>query len=182
MHVVINTIFSVFARRGSGRYGEEPVTQLQHAVQCGQLAIQASADDRLVAAALLHDIGHILGHDAMPADCAANLDDQHELKGYRFLQEHFGSAVADPVRLHVRAKRYLCKQDPEYQQGLSPTSLKSFFDQGGAMSAAEMAEFESELYFHDALRLRRWDDAAKDPSAMGPPLVQFARYLQAILT
>jgi phosphonate degradation associated HDIG domain protein len=178
---VLKTIFEAFQNRGSARYGKEEVTQLQHAVQCGHLAMQAEADDRLVTAALLHDIGHILRGEPMHDDLGANLDDQHELIGCQFLEEHFGSEVADPVRLHVLAKRYLCTEDPSYQDRLSPTSLKSFLDQGGPMSQSEMDQFKHEEHFQAAIRLRHWDDAAKDPSAVSPPLTEFTRYLVASL-
>jgi phosphonate degradation associated HDIG domain protein len=179
---VINMILAAFDKRGSDKYGEEAVTQLQHAVQCGHLAIKAGADDRLIAAALLHDVGHILDDGPMPDDCHTNLDDKHEQKGYQFLQQYFGPAVADPVRLHVLAKRYLCTADPGYKKQLSPTSLKSFLDQGGTMSESEMAEFESEPYYHQAMRLRHWDDTAKDPSGVNPPLTDFISHLEASLS
>jgi gamma-butyrobetaine dioxygenase len=41
------------------------------------------------------------------------------------------------------------------------------------MSPAEATEFEACPAARAALRLRRWDEAAKDPTAMVPP---FARY------
>jgi gamma-butyrobetaine dioxygenase len=41
------------------------------------------------------------------------------------------------------------------------------------MSPAEATEFEACPAAGAALRLRRWDEAAKDPTAMVPP---FARY------
>ena len=134
-----------------------------------------------LAAALLHDIGHIIDDQAMPTHDLENLDDSHEARAYDWLKEHFGVAVADPVRLHVAAKRYLCTVEPEYQSQLSPTSLKSFYDQGGTMSSEEREEFEREVYYHQAVQLRRWDDLAKDPLMPLPAIDTFAPLLDSIL-
>ena len=181
MTSIVDRIVEVFAQRGSQRYGEESVTQMQHALQSGQLAVTSGAGPQLVAAALLHDIGHLLVSDELTSGCEGNLDDSHEAVAYDFLLTHFGSVVADPVRLHVLAKRYLCSTDPRYEKRLSPTSRKSYYDQGGAMDAQEIASFEAESGFHDALKLRRWDDAAKDRSAQPPELADFIPYLEASL-
>lgn len=181
MHPLASKITALFDELGGSRYGEEEVTQLQHALQCGQLAMQANAAPALIAAAFLHDIGHILNGDELPNDSAANLDDDHEAIGYQFLLEHFGAQIADPVRLHVVAKRYLCTTQPNYEGKLSPTSRKSFHDQGGNMSSSEIEEFESEPYFRDALQLRIWDDTAKDPQARTPSLEEFARIVETVL-
>lgn len=181
MSPIVRKIVEAFEQRGSERYGVEPVTQLQHALQSGQLAKDSGARDQLVAAALLHDIGHLLGDDAMPADAASNLDDKHESRGHAFLLKHFGEAVADPVRLHVVAKRYLCTRQPEYEAKLSPTSRKSFHDQGGMMSAEEIEAFEAETFYRDALQLRYWDDTAKDPAAATAELREFLPQLNGSL-
>lgn len=181
MRAVVGQILEAFEKRGSERYGEEAVTQIQHALQSGQLAVRAKANAQLVTAAILHDIGHILGKAEMPDDCSHNMDDKHESKGYQFLLEHFGAAIADPVRLHVVAKRYLCTKEPDYEAKLSPTSLKSYHDQGGRMSPEEMQRFEAEPYYQEAIRLRHWDDAAKEPSAQTPPMKDFVTFIEASL-
>jgi predicted HD phosphohydrolase len=158
------------------------VTQLEHAIQSALLAKQANAEDSLIAAALLHDIGHLLGNAPLPTSETQNYDDKHENRAYGWLREHFGARVADPVRLHVAAKRYLCTVDPSYCDFLSPTSLKSFHDQGGVMNAEEKAAFEQEKYFQEALRLRRWDDEAKDPSIVIPAIEEFKGLLQSVMS
>jgi [1-hydroxy-2-(trimethylamino)ethyl]phosphonate dioxygenase len=181
MHSVIDEIHNAFHTHGSSQYGNESVTQLQHALQCGQCAIDTQSSAQLVTAALLHDIGHILSDEKMPTSTDQNLDDKHEDKGYQFLLRHFGTEVADPVRLHVVAKRYLCTKDPDYQKKLSPTSLKSFFDQGGPMSYEEQKQFESEKHFENAVRLRQWDDIAKDCQATTMELSAFEPYIKSSL-
>jgi phosphonate degradation associated HDIG domain protein len=170
---VIQKIRATFASRGDEKYADEGVTQLQHALQCAKLARLEAANVQLVVAALLHDIGHILGESDLPSNCKQNLDDHHEERGYAFLLQHFGDAVADPVRLHVAAKRYLCTIDSQYAQRLSPTSHKSFLDQGGLMSPEEVEDFRSEPHFEAAVRLRKWDDTAKDPADRGAGLDDF---------
>ncbi len=177
----IDQILSIFQERGSESYGSESVTQSEHARQAALLAQEAKAPDALVAAALMHDIGHILGQSPLPSSEAVSYDDKHETRGYRWLLEQFGAKVADPVRLHVAAKRYLCTVDPTYASTLSPTSLKSFYDQGGEMNEVEQKKFESETYFQDAILLRRWDDAAKDPTITLPPIEAFSDVLERAL-
>ena len=181
MSDVIEIIVHTFSERGSEAYGLECVTQLEHALQSAQLALNEDAGDALIAAALLHDIGHILDASALPIDIDANLDDRHEERAYEWLVSHFGGAVADPVRLHVPAKRYLCTIEPEYQNALSPTSHKSYLDQGGSMSEAELAQFRAEPHCDAALRLRRWDDAAKVAGLATPRIEEFAPRLRAVL-
>jgi len=176
----IETIVRVFRERGQGRYGSESVTQLQHALQCALLARRAGAESPQVAAALLHDIGHIIDDHEIPESDEQNLDDLHEERAYVWLKENFGPAVADPVRLHVTAKRYLCTVEPDYAGTLSPTSLKSFHDQGGLMSAAELDDFRDERFAFEAVQLRRWDDLAKDPNMETPSIEDFVPMLEQL--
>jgi phosphonate degradation associated HDIG domain protein len=181
MNPIIPTIIHVFETRGTEAYGSEAVNQLEHALQCASMAVESGAAPALVTAALLHDIGHILGEQQLPADDHAHLDDRHEERAHPWLLEHFGPAVADPVRLHVAAKRYLCTVDSSYVSALSPTSLKSYHDQGGNMSDAERAAFEAEPHFRDAVTLRRWDDLGKTPELSTPSVGFFVPYLERSL-
>ncbi len=180
MHQIINEVLQVYRERGNQRYGTEAVTQLEHALQTAALAIDEQADTSLIAAALLHDIGHIRisNHDQLGGH---GLDDKHEHTSYQWLLHHFGKAVADPIRLHVVAKRYLCSQNPDYEKTLSPTSHASFLDQGGHMNGDELAAFEAEEFWKQALELRRWDDAAKDPTKQTPPLDESISYVKEAL-
>lgn len=182
MSAPLQTIIETFETRGSEAYGTEVVTQLQHALQSALLAQQDNASSALITAALLHDIGHIMSDDALPTNDRGNLNDQHEDRAYPWLTRHFSADVADPVRLHVAAKRYLCSVDPDYANSLSPASLKSYHDQGGPMSAAEKRAFESEPRYETALRLRRWDDAAKDANRETPGIREFIPYIEDALS
>ncbi len=162
-------------KHGSDLYGGEPVTQLQHALQCAQLAENEGASPALITAALLHDVGHLLedGFDDAPAH---DEDRRHEELGDAFLSKWFGPDVTEPVRLHVAAKRYLCAVEPGYLDALSPMSRHSLMLQGGPMSEAEVAEFEANPYCNDAVRLRRWDDRGKDPNTKTATLGYYLSY------
>ena len=176
---VVATVVDLFAARGRDAYFGERVTQLAHALQCAYLAVRADASDSLVAAALLHDIGHLLpGSDEGLA--ARGIDGCHEALGARWLEQHFSSSVTEPIRLHVPAKRYLCATDPEYLVGLSEASRISLLLQGGAFSRHAVKQFESFPYFDDAVRLRRWDDEAKRVGLGVPSLSAYLPLLHAL--
>jgi len=154
-------------------YGGEPVDQRQHALQAAALAQAEAADDELVLAALLHDIGRA---DVVVARYPGA---GHDLAGEMFLREILGERLAWLVGSHAEAKRYLVTTEPRYATLLTPASVQSLEVQGGRMTDDEVRRFESHPWFGDAVRLRRWDDGAKDASAPGADLdemlVIFAR-------
>ena len=154
------------------------MTQEEHALQCAELAIAADAPDTLIAAALLHDIGHLL-HD-LPSDAPERgIDDLHEALGGRWLETRFVPAVTEPVRLHVDAKRYLCATEPAYEAALSEPSRVSLALQGGPFTQVEIAAFEENPFWQDALRLRRWDDTGKVDGLVTRCVADFADVLDA---
>ena len=174
----IDFVVRLFKERGDAAYLGEPVSQTEHALQTAWAAQQAGAGDTLVAAALLHDVGHLL-HD-LPEDCAlAGIDDAHEERGARWLLRTFCPEVAEPVRLHVAAKRYLCATDPTYMGRLSEASLRSLELQGGAFTPEEAARFRAHPHAEAALLLRRLDEEAKVPGLAAPALEHFRPCLEA---
>jgi len=179
---VIHEIMRAFDEKGHAPYALEEVSQLEHALQTAALAREEDASDSLLCAALLHDLGHILEETQMPENLAEDLHDRHEEKAYHYLEKYFGKPVAEPVKLHVAAKRYLCTTEAAYEQQLSPTSRKSYHDQGGRMQAEELHAFTQNPHYQDALRLRRWDDIAKVPGKSVPALETYLPVLQACLT
>ncbi len=181
----MRVIADLFAAEGTREYLGEPVTQAEHMLQAAALAEAAGAGQELTAAALLHDVGHftgpVSGHElAYPggrppgapraplADGMDGRDNRHGEAGAAWLARWFGPGVTEPVRLHVAAKRYLCAVEPGYLAALSPASAYTLRIQGGPMSRAETAVFEGNPWCTAALRVRRWDDAAKDPAATVP--------------
>jgi gamma-butyrobetaine dioxygenase len=176
----VDRIFAAFESNGAEAYLGEPVTLKEHMLQSAAAAEAESAGDYLVAAALLHDIGHLLYEG--PEDAAEQgIDTAHEEIGFHFLALHFPPSVVDPVRLHVAAKRYLCAVSPGYLDELSPASQLSLDLQGGPMDAEEKAAFENLPYWREACRLRRWDDLAKEPDAELPPLERYRPVLEAVV-
>lgn len=146
----------LFASAAAERYLGEEITQAHHMLQAAALAERSGAAPALVAAALLHDIGHVLPGAG---------DERHSDDGAALLGEWFGPEVTEPVRLHVAAKRYLCAVEPSYHETLSSESLRTLAYQGGPMGLPEVRAYEAEPYGRDAVDVRRWDDRAKDPRA-----------------
>jgi len=161
-----------FLRRGAEQYSGEPVTQLEHALQTAALAEAEGADDELVTAALLHDLGHLL-HDLGASPTLRGVDDVHQYAVLPFLRGLFGERVLQAVKLHVDAKRYLCATRPGYHDALSPDSKRSLVLQGGTFDAAQAQAFAALPGAADAVRLRLWDDLAKTAGAATPPLAHF---------
>jgi [1-hydroxy-2-(trimethylamino)ethyl]phosphonate dioxygenase len=175
-HPVTQEILRLFRARGGSQYGGEAVTQLEHALQAAMFAEREAAEPALIAAALIHDVGHLL-HE-LPSDAPdQGIDDRHETLAAGWLAQRFPPAVVAPAAMHVAAKRYLCAVDGDYLQQLSAPSIQSLALQGGPMSPEELWQFEARPYFEDAVRVRRWDDAAKVVGLTTPDLEHFAQYL-----
>jgi predicted HD phosphohydrolase len=176
-------ILELFIRRGAVAYDGEGVSQLQHAWQCGRLAAQAHAGAELQLACWLHDLGHLSSIFA-GTPTLRGIDDQHELTAARLIEPMFGPAVADPVALHVAAKRYLVATRPRYAQILSMDSRRSLLLQGGPMSPLEASNFISHPLSGDALRLRAWDECAKltewVPSSVESALTELASLMDEV--
>lgn len=157
----LNELIGLYASPLALELYDEAVTELEHALQCAALAADEGASDSLVAAALLHDVGHFVVKDLVPITEELRHDAHHERAGAHYLTRWFGPEVTEPVRLHVEAKRYLCAVDATYHDGLSPSSVRSLAVQGGPMDADERSRFDALEGAEDAVRLRRWDDHGK---------------------
>jgi gamma-butyrobetaine dioxygenase len=166
----VEEIGALFAGPGARDYLGEPVTIGTHMLQAAALAEAAGADPSQVAAALLHDIGHLRNET----------DSRHGPAGAEWLSQWFGEEVTEPVRLHVSAKRYLCAAEPGYFELLSDESVRTLGHQGGPMTAAEAAAFEALPFAKAAVAVRRWDDEAKDPAVTPPEFSHFEALLKAL--
>jgi phosphonate degradation associated HDIG domain protein len=167
----------LYAERGGDRYGEG-VTQIEHALQCATLAETSGAAPSLIAAALLHDVGHLLQGEA---SAQGGPDLRHEITGAQALRRLFGPAVRRPIALHVAAKRYLCFADAAYGAALSPASQASLALQGGPFDAAEAAAFERNPHWRASVALRLYDDAGKSEDASGRDFGEFKALLMCLL-
>lgn len=180
MQTIIDELDAIYEGRAHAPYGLSLINQRAHAVQSGYHALAQGHLPSLVVAALLHDIGHMI-HELGEHPAAEGVDDCHEMLGAQWLAERFGPAVAEPVRLHVAAKRYLCAVEPGYIERLSSDSIESLALQGGPMSPAEQAEFRAEAYCQEAIALRRIDELAKDPQGPLPPFSDFHEQIRQAL-
>lgn len=203
----VDSIVELYRREGARQYGGEAVNQLQHALQCAHLAERADAAPELVAACLLHDIGHMIGrrpdwnlagraveffavgasheYQHTQTEQAALLEhktvnDLHEHRAQWYLGGLFGAGVLEPIRLHVEAKRYLCRAEPAYWDTLSMESKRSLEVQGGRYSGEQALAFIALPHARGAVRLRRWDDQAKMPWAVTPDLDHYQAVLKSV--
>ncbi|CAB3775514.1 2-amino-1-hydroxyethylphosphonate dioxygenase (glycine-forming) [Paraburkholderia ultramafica] len=180
MALSLNDIRSLFEQYGNLAYSGEPVTQLEHALQSGALAEEAGADDDLVAAAVLHDLGHLLNLQG-DTPTERGIDDLHQYFALPFLRPVLLDAVLEPIRLHVDAKRCLCAIDDTYFGQLSADSVRSLELQGGIFSKDEAEAFLRKPYAEDALRVRKWDDRAKEQNRATPDLDHYLGVVERVM-
>jgi len=174
----IKDVTDLLEREGGARYGREAVSQLEHALQCAELALRAGARPSLIVASLLHDVGHLSDPEAETAD-EEGRDVRHEATGASWLGGLFGDDVLVPIRLHVAAKRYLTAVEETYMAALSPQSVRSLELQGGPFTEIEAERYIAAPHAKEAILLRRWDDEAKVAEKITPGLDHFVPYLEA---
>ncbi len=178
--LLLDDLHALYASPAASRLYDEVITELQHAVQCAELATASGESDALVAAALLHDVGHLLLEDHVALDETLVNDHEHEQAGARYLAAWFGPEVTGPVALHVAAKRYLCAVESSYFATLSPSSVRTLAVQGGAMTADEVDAFERHPGSRGAVLVRRWDDTAKVAGRVVPGFDHYADVLRSV--
>lgn len=177
---IVDTIIRLFEIGRRRDYSMNSVSHTEHALQAALFAEDQALAQSLVVAALVHDIGLFL--EPWPRDIAhLGTNHCHEQLGSDWLARVFGPEVTEPVRLHVAAKRYLCAEDADYLNSLSPSSLRGLELQGGPMSRAKIAEFERETYFDEALKLCRIDEASKQPGMTLPDIEDCRGWLESML-
>ncbi len=160
MGIQLADIERLFRDHGHVQYSGEGVSQLEHSLQCALLAERAGAPDTLVTAAFLHDLGHLLNPQG-ETPTARGIDDQHQYFAIPFIRPLFPPEVVEPIRLHVDAKRALCALEAGYCEALSEDSKRSLVLQGGVYTCEQAEAFAAKPFAPEALRVRRWDDAAK---------------------
>jgi len=159
----VEEIFDLYAVYGSEDYIGEPVSQIEHMSQSAQLALIEGYDDEVILAAFFHDLGHICVMNNENNNMGGYGVKRHEQIGADFLREKgFPERVAQLVENHVQAKRYLTFKDPDYFNQLSEASKKTLEYQGGVMNTEEATDFESDPLFETSIRMRRWDELAKE--------------------
>jgi predicted HD phosphohydrolase len=176
----LEDIENLYLRFGGQRHEsstpDEPVSVLEHALQCAQLAEWGGADEQLVAAAFLLDLG-LLVQDSDPV---AGADETRRQRSLPHLMDAFSFDVLEPIRMNVSAKRYLAATEAGYLQSLPPAVRDALPRQGGPMSAVEVSRFETSRHARDAVLLRRWDDQARVPGQRTPPLDYYLALLEDV--
>ncbi|MGI9421292.1 MAG: (R)-1-hydroxy-2-trimethylaminoethylphosphonate oxygenase [Geminicoccaceae bacterium] len=177
---IVPFLADIIKRRGAESYLGEALTISEHMLQAAQLAESAHAGDDLVAAALLHDIGHYTNE--FPEDAQdRGIDTVHEEAGAVVLEPYFPAVVVDCIRQHVAAKRYLCATDPSYFDRLSTASVHTLNLQGGPMDAEEVESFRAHPHLDAIVQVRIWDDEAKEKDLPTPDFDHYAPLLQRVV-
>jgi phosphonate degradation associated HDIG domain protein len=159
---IIGEVFGLYLQHGDEDYIGEPVSQLEHMLQAGELARKEGYDDEVILAAFFHDIGHLLSSEGITENMAGYGVASHESIGADYLRSMgFSERLAMLVESHVVAKRYLTYRQPEYYSKLSDASKKTLEFQGGMMDEEEALEFEQDPVSALKIKLRLWDDEAK---------------------
>jgi phosphonate degradation associated HDIG domain protein len=177
---IVSFIADIFKRRGAESYLGEAVSMSEHMLQGAMLAETEGAPDELIAAALLHDIGHYTSEFGT-LSLGDVRDNYHEEAGAAVLEKFFPPVITECVRLHVPAKRYLCATDPAYYDKLSEASKHTLSLQGGPMSREEVARFEKNPHYREAVRVRLWDDGGKQPGIVTPGFDHYVPLLARVV-
>ncbi|WP_421694803.1 (R)-1-hydroxy-2-trimethylaminoethylphosphonate oxygenase [Aestuariivirga sp.] len=177
---IVEFIADIFERRGAESYLGEAVSMSEHMLQGAVLAEKEGAPEELVAAALLHDIGHYTSEFG-PMSLGDARDNLHEEAGAHVLEPFFPPVITECVRLHVPAKRYLCATNADYFDRLSEASKHTLMLQGGPMSAEEVKAFEAHPYWREAVKVRIWDDEGKTPGVVTPEFRHYVPLLERVV-
>lgn len=133
----VSELFAFITAQGDADYIGERVSQLEHSLQCADLARKSGADDETVLGALLHDVGRfipaaekkekMIWPDGTYVGIAS-----HEVVGEEYLRHlGFSEKVCQLVGAHVMAKRYLTAVDQGYYDSLSQSSKRTLKFQVG---------------------------------------------------
>ena len=175
-----NTIV-LFNKYGNEDYDGEPISQTSHMIQCAMLAM-GEGEIELTLGAFLHDIGHLLKHE-QPTEAMGSFGVvNHEGIGAAYLRERgFSERICAVVANHVAAKRYLVATDEMYAAKLSTASRETLKWQGGPMTEKEVKAFKKHSYFEDIIKVRMWDEKAKDQKAPLLPISFFQKLIHNYL-
>lgn len=182
MHATSDEIMQLYQKYGDEDYDGEPVSQTSHMIQCAMEAMAEGEDEELILGSFLHDIGHLLKHTQATEEMGSYGVVNHEGLGAQYLKEKgFSNRICAMVENHVNAKRYLVAVDETYQSKLSEASLQTLQWQGGPMHASEILLFEQHPFFDDIIKVRLWDEKAKDHDAVLLPLSHFEKMIKEYL-
>ena len=175
----ITIVTSILDHRGEKEYNGVGLSVQEHMLQSALEAETAHAETHEVVTTLLHDIGHFVVD--FPSDMKNTEDTGHDEVGAKILEPFFGPDIVEPVRLHVRAKRYLCTVEPSYYDNTTIPVQHTFWLQGGKMTAAEVKEFEALPFAKEATKLRRWCDRGMIPGRKTKKFEEYYPLIESVL-
>ena len=175
----ITTVTSILDQHGDREYNGLGLSVLDHMLQSALEAETAHAEAQEVVATLLHDIDHFVVE--FPLDMKNVKDTGHDKAGAAILEPFFGPEIVEPIRLHVRAKRYLCTAEPSYYDNMTEPVKHTFRLQGGKMSAAEVKKFKALPFAKGATRLRRWCDLGMNPGRKTKSFEEYYSLIKSVL-
>ena len=186
---IIDLLQDIFRRSDFVPYASGNITMSKHHLVTAAVAEQAGAPAHVVAAALLHDIGHYgtdLRENCRKAEkeraLDSDLDVRHPELGAEVLEPYFGPEVTEPIRLHVQAKRYLSATESGYMDKLGLQRVHTLKLQGGPMPPEEVGSFEAKPHFEVAVALRRFEDESHLPKGESlPDFEHFRPLLESLL-
>ena len=178
MNSIIKKIINNYKTNKTLYIGEK-VTMTEHMIQSAMLAEKNKCSSSLICASLLHDYGHFILDD--PDELVKkNTDGKHEDIGYEYLKKFFKKEIVEPIKHHVQAKRYLAR-DKKYYNRLSEASIVSLKLQGGLLNSKEAKKFEKEEFFKEAVKLRKFDEAAKKVGLKIKDIIDYKDLLKSSL-
>jgi predicted HD phosphohydrolase len=158
---IVNQIILAFTNNKSLYIGEG-LTMSEHMIQTAMLAEKNKCSNDLICSSLLHDYGHFVIEDPNQL-VNDHIDGNHETIGANYLKSFFSNEIIEPILLHVDAKKYLAR-NKKYFNSLSEASKISLNLQDGVMNDIEAKKFEQNKNYINAIKLRRFDEAAKKKS------------------
>ncbi|MDC1279713.1 HD domain-containing protein [Pelagibacteraceae bacterium] len=157
MNIIDQIVFNF--TNNKSLYIGEGLTMSEHMIQTAMLAEKDKCSEDIICASLLHDYGHFIIED--PSQLVSDkINGKHEIIGANYLKKFFHQNIIEPILLHVEAKKYLAR-NKKYFNNLSNASKISLKLQGGAMSNLEAKKFEQNKNYENAIKLRRFDESAK---------------------
>ncbi|MDZ4845745.1 MAG: HD domain-containing protein [Chitinophagales bacterium] len=179
----LDELFGIYEKRGTEDYIGEAISQIEHAAQSAEFAEKNGEEEAVILAAFFHDIGHLCGDDGTQNEMNGYGKMSHEKIGANYLRKlGFSETIARLVENHVQAKRYLCVVKPEYYPKLSEASKKTLQFQGGVMTQEEASAFERDPLFQLSIKMRAWDEAAKEENKPLPDLLVFRTMAERCLS
>ena len=156
----VEQIFKYYLEFGEKDYIGEPVTQIEHMIQAAMLSEDNGDPPELILASLFHDIGHLVAFDKETMGKYGIKN--HQKLGADFLRNlKIPEIIPELVESHVNTKKYLSR-NPDYYNKLSKASQTTLHYQGGIFTDEEGKKYEKQPNFDKYIKIRLYDDAAKE--------------------